>query len=66
MFGPMFAVTLTCSDQDCAFEVVKPVTSLDAVEPLVCDGCGCCLQAVGYAEAVEVRPIAPVVPALLA
>lgn len=66
MFGPMFAVTLTCSDQGCELEVVEVVTSLDEVEPLVCDGCGCCLQAVGYAEAAEVRPVAPVVPALAA
>ena len=33
------------------------VWSLDQVELMVCEGCGCCLQAVGFAEAVEVRPV---------
>lgn len=61
MRGSMLAVTLTCSDQDCELEVVELVSSLDAVELLACEGCGCCLQAVGYAEAVEVGPVARVV-----
>jgi len=55
MAGPMLAVTLSCSDQDCDHEVVEVVWSLEQTERMVCDGCGCCLQAVGYAEAVEVR-----------
>ncbi|MDQ3721004.1 MAG: hypothetical protein M3350_09535 [Actinomycetota bacterium] len=62
----MFAVTLTCSDQDCELEVVDVVTTVDEVALLVCDGCGCCLQAVGFAEAEEVRPVVQVVLALAA
>ena len=57
MAGPMLAVTLVCSDQGCDHEIVEVVWSRDQVELMVCDGCGCCLQAVGYAEAVEVRPV---------
>jgi hypothetical protein len=56
MAGPMLAVTLVCSDNDCDHEVVEVVWSFDQLELMVCDGCGCCLQAVGFAEAVEVRP----------
>jgi hypothetical protein len=55
MAGPMLAVTLVCSDTDCDHEVVEVVWSLDQLELMVCDGCGCCLQAVGFAEAEEVR-----------
>ena len=66
MVGSMYAVTLTCSDRDCELEVVDVVSSLDEVELLVCGGCGCCLQAVGFAEAVEARAVAPVVLALAA
>jgi heterodisulfide reductase subunit A-like polyferredoxin len=57
MIGSMLAVTLVCSDQACDHEVVEVVWSQDQVELMVCEGCGCCLQAVGYAEAVEVRPV---------
>jgi len=53
----MLAVTLTCSDSDCDHEVVEVVWSLEQVDLMVCDGCGCCLQAVGYEDAVEVRPV---------
>lgn len=59
MAGPMFAVTLTCSDEGCDHEVVEVLWSLDQVEVMVCDGCGCCLQPVRYAEALEARPGAP-------
>jgi heterodisulfide reductase subunit A-like polyferredoxin len=57
MAGPMLSVTLVCSDTDCDHEAVEVVWSLDQVELMVCDGCGCCLQAVGYSNAVEVRPV---------
>lgn len=60
MAGSMLVVTLTCSDQDCDHEFVEAVWSHEQVELMVCDGCGCCLQAVGYAEAVEVQPVARV------
>jgi len=60
MAGSMLVVTLTCSDQDCDHEVVEAVWAQEQVELMVCDGCGCCLQAVGYADAVEVRPLARV------
>ena len=53
----MLSVTLVCSDTDCDHEVVEVVWSLDQLELMVCEGCGCCLQAVGYAESVEVRPV---------
>ena len=58
MAGPVYAVTLTCSDEACELEIVELVPSLDEAEALVCDSCGCCLQAVGYAEVEEVRPVA--------
>ncbi len=57
MAGWMLAVTLTCSDRECDLEVEEIVFSLDELELLVCDGCGCSLQAVAYAEAQEVRPV---------
>lgn len=60
MAGSMLVVTLTCSDEDCDHEFVEAVWSHEQVELMVCDGCGCCLQAVGYAEAVEVQPVARV------
>jgi len=53
----MLVVTLTCSDQGCDHEVVEAVWSHEQVELMVCDGCGCCLQAIAYAEAEEVRPV---------
>ena len=57
MAHPVFVVTLTCSDRDCALEVVESVSRLEEVELLVCEGCGCCLQAVGFAEGVELDPL---------
>jgi heterodisulfide reductase subunit A-like polyferredoxin len=62
----MLAVTLTCSDQGCDLEVIELVESLEQVELLVCEGCGCCLQAVGYAEAEEGRLVARPTAALAA
>ena len=66
MAGPVFAVTLTCSDQGCALEITEFVRSLEKLDLLVCDDCGCCLQAVGYAELEEARPVARVVLPLAA
>ncbi|MDQ3586829.1 MAG: hypothetical protein M3375_00535 [Actinomycetota bacterium] len=62
----MFAVILTCSDQACDLELVEVVSSLEDADLLVCEGCGCCLQAVGYAEAVELRSVPRAAPPLAA
>ena len=59
MAGPMLAVTLVCSDNDCDHEVVEVVWSLDQLELMVCDGCGCCLQAVGYARRSSAAGVQP-------
>jgi hypothetical protein len=52
----MLAVTLICSDNDCDHELVEVVWSLEQLELMVCDSCSCCLQAVDYSTAVDIRP----------
>jgi hypothetical protein len=51
----MFHVSLICSDEGCAAEV-QAWGELDAVELLVCDGCGCLLQVIAVSEAAPAMP----------
>lgn len=45
----MFVVTLICSDEACA-EEVEAWVELGQLDTLACDGCGCTLQAIAFAE----------------
>ena len=49
MASMLFAI-LICTDPGCADEY-EAFGTLEELEALVCEGCGCCLQAVGWAEA---------------
>jgi len=46
----MFYVEMICSDESCEVSV-ETSGELVALEALVCDGCGCCLQIVSFSEA---------------
>ena len=50
----MLCALLICSDEDCA-ATIEITCGLDEVDLLICDECGCALQAIAYweTEAVE-------------
>ena len=48
--GHMFGATLLCTDEDCAELVEVVVESLDELEAIVCEGCGCCSQVLSVWE----------------
>ena len=52
----MFGVDLICSDEACASVTETVVASLDELDLLACDGCGCTLQSLAIWEVVELRP----------
>jgi hypothetical protein len=49
-----------CTDESCAVTVEVAVESLDHLELLACDDCGCTTQVLAVWEVVELRPAAPV------
>jgi hypothetical protein len=53
----MFGATLLCTDEGCAEVVDVVVGSLDELEALVCDGCGCCSQVLAVWEVSPARPL---------
>jgi hypothetical protein len=52
----MFGVELICSDEACVEIVETSVFSLEELNVLACDGCGCTLQALQVWEVTELRP----------
>jgi hypothetical protein len=52
----MFGVELICSDETCAEVAEVNVFSLEELNVLVCDGCGCTLQTLHLWEVTELRP----------
>jgi len=52
----MFGATLLCTDEGCAEIVDVVVSSLDELETLVCEGCGCCSQVLAVWEVPVTRP----------
>jgi hypothetical protein len=53
--APMFGATLLCTDEGCAEVVDVLVGSLEELEELVCDGCGCCSQVLAVWEVAPAR-----------
>ena len=53
----MFVGELICSDEACEL-VLEAVGTLEDLELLVCDDCGCCLQIV-FVSAHEATALAP-------
>lgn len=52
----MFGIELICSDEACAEASETTVASLEALDLLTCDGCGCTVQSLAVWEVVESRP----------
>jgi hypothetical protein len=50
----VFAADLICSDEDCA-EAVEATGTLEELDLLVCDGCGCTLQVLALWAVEELR-----------
>ena len=55
----MFAVELTCSDEDCALVVEAAGPDLAQLDLLVCEDCECTLQITAVWESEEVRAAEP-------
>jgi hypothetical protein len=51
----MYAIELVCSNEACAEISEVTVLSLEEIDVLVCDGCGCTLQSLSVSEVVELR-----------
>jgi hypothetical protein len=56
---------LICSDDECEV-VLEAVGSLDDLELIVCDDCGCCLQIVSVSAHETAGPVARIELALAA
>jgi hypothetical protein len=51
----MLGIELICSDPACAEVKEAAVFSLEELERLTCDGCGCTLETLNVWEIVEMR-----------
>lgn len=56
----MIGAELICTDESCAVRVDVTVESLDHLELLACDDCGCTTQVLAVWDVVELRPAAPI------
>ena len=57
----MIGAELICTDESCAVRVDVTVESLDHLELLACDDCGCTTEVLAVWDVVvELRPGAPV------
>jgi hypothetical protein len=56
----MVGAEIVCSDEQCAVTIDVVAESLDVLESIVCDDCGCTNQVLAVWEVVELRPAAPV------
>jgi hypothetical protein len=54
--GRMFGVELICTDESCAEVSEVSAFSLEELNVLICDSCGCALQSLSVWEATELRP----------
>lgn len=52
----MLGVETICSDESCGHLAEAVVASVGELDVLVCDDCGCLVQALAVWEVVEVRP----------
>jgi hypothetical protein len=52
----MLHVMLICSDEACA-EEAETFGELEDVDDLLCEGCGCLLVPIAFAEAVEAATV---------
>lgn len=58
----MIEAEIVCSDEGCAVTADVLADSLEELELVVCDDCGCVAQVLSVSEVVELRPAAPVTP----
>jgi hypothetical protein len=54
--GFMFHVELICTDESCAESSEATVFSLETLDLLACNSCGCAVQWLAIDNAVELRP----------
>jgi hypothetical protein len=58
----MYGATLLCTDGGCAEIVDVVVGSLEELEHLVCEGCGCCSEVLSVWEVEPARRALRLVP----
>jgi hypothetical protein len=51
----MLGIEIICSDEACAEVSEVVIASLDALEVLTCEGCGCVVQPLAVWEVVEIE-----------
>ena len=56
----MLIAELLCSDEGCAVTVEVVAETLDELDALVCEDCGCTLQMLSISEVVLVEPRRPI------
>ena len=58
----MIGAEIICTDESCAVTIEVVVDSLEDLDLLACDDCGCTMQTLAVWEVVDLRPAAPVTP----
>jgi hypothetical protein len=56
----MVGAEIICTDEHCAVTVDVVAESLEQLELLACEDCGCTIQVLATWDVVELRPAAPV------
>ncbi|HEX2160942.1 MAG TPA: hypothetical protein VHF88_03885 [Thermoleophilaceae bacterium] len=56
----MIGAEIICTDESCAVALDVSVDTLDELELLACDDCGCTIQILAVWDVTELRPAAPV------
>ncbi len=56
----MIGAEIVCTDEHCAVTIDVVAESIDALELIACDDCGCTAHVLSVWEVVELRPAAPV------
>ncbi|HEX2071317.1 MAG TPA: hypothetical protein VHF90_06700 [Thermoleophilaceae bacterium] len=58
----MIGAEIICTDESCAVTVDVSVDTLEELELLACDDCGCSIQVLAVWDVTELRTAAPVTP----
>jgi hypothetical protein len=56
----MIGAEIICTDEHCAVTLDVVAESIEALDAIACDDCGCTVQVLAVWEVVELRPAAPV------
>jgi hypothetical protein len=51
---------IICTDESCAVTIDAVVETLDDLDLLACNDCGCIVQILATWEVIELRPAAPI------